>query len=191
VKDNLSAGSGTLLSNYFLLDPTWTTTASTTPATLLYTATSAVSKVGATPSGLTGKVTGFVAGQTLATATTGNAVWTSNATSKSPAGTYYIDGSGLTADYGNYVFAQAPGNATALVLTKTGSNLVQAASDVTQSGTAAAASGAADNELVRDSSDDSKTVLTTKVPAQVYPLIRTLKIKNGGVKLPQDSLAMN
>jgi MBG domain-containing protein len=65
---------------------------------------------------LTGTVTGFVNGQNLASATTGTLQFTTPATDLSPPGTYPINGSGLTADFGNYVFVQAASNATALTL---------------------------------------------------------------------------
>jgi hypothetical protein len=67
---------------------------------------------------LTGTVTGFVLGQTIDTATTGTLVFTTTATSASPLGSYSITGSGLTADFGNYVFKQAGSNAQAYVVTK-------------------------------------------------------------------------
>ncbi|MBM7131386.1 MBG domain-containing protein [Dyella mobilis] len=86
------------------------------PATLTYQATSASSTYGSTPSGLTGTVTGFVNGQTLANATTGTASFTTGATATSNVGNYAIDGNGLTANDGNYTFTQAAGNATALTV---------------------------------------------------------------------------
>jgi MBG domain (YGX type) len=43
--------------------------------------------------------------------------FTSTATSLSNVGSYAINGSGLTANNGNYVFVQAAGNATALTIT--------------------------------------------------------------------------
>ncbi len=113
---NVTAHSGTLLSNY-TLPATDNGTGSITPATLTYTAQPASSVYGTTPSGLTGAVIGFVAGQNLASATTGTAAFSTTATSASNVGSYAIDGSGLTANNGNYVFAQAPANATALTIT--------------------------------------------------------------------------
>jgi hypothetical protein len=65
---------------------------------------------------LTGSVSGFVNGQTLSNATTGTPTFSTGATRNSNPGTYGIDGSGLTSDFGNYVFAQAPENTTALVI---------------------------------------------------------------------------
>ena len=71
---------------------------------------------GSTFSAFTGTAFGFVNGQNLASATTGTAQFDTPATAASTPGTYGIFGSGLTANHGNYVFAQAPGNATALTL---------------------------------------------------------------------------
>ena len=85
-----------------------------TPATLLYQATPAVRAPGQPLSGFEGSVTGLRGADTLATATSGNLLWTGAATPQSPPGSYAIEGSGLLA--ANYVFAQAPGNATALLL---------------------------------------------------------------------------
>ena len=70
---------------------------------------------GAVPA-FTGTITGFVGGETLANATLGNLVFTSSATSVSNVGSYAINGSGLTANSGNYLFAQATVNATALTI---------------------------------------------------------------------------
>jgi hypothetical protein len=86
------------------------------PATLTYVADPASRNAGDPNPPFTGTVTGFVAGETLATATTGTLAFASPATVTSPAGQYPIDGSGLTANNGNYLFVQAPGNATALTV---------------------------------------------------------------------------
>jgi filamentous hemagglutinin family protein len=87
---------------------------SITPATLTYTAAPAIFFSGQTPYGLSGTVTGFMAGDTLAGSTTGLLAWTTSANATSQPGQYSITGSGLSAT--NYVFAQAAGNATALTL---------------------------------------------------------------------------
>jgi len=84
------------------------------PATLTCAATPASFTTGQTPSGLSGAVSGFVAGDGLASSTAGTLAWLTPAGSSSPPGHYAINGSGLTA--ANYVFAQAAGNATALTL---------------------------------------------------------------------------
>jgi filamentous hemagglutinin family protein len=85
-----------------------------TPATLTYAANTNSMTYGSAVPALSGNVTGFVNGQTLATATTGTAAYASPATSSSNVGNYAINGSGLTANNGNYLFVQAAGNATAL-----------------------------------------------------------------------------
>jgi hypothetical protein len=65
-------------------------------------------------SGLSGAVSGFVTGDTLANSTSGAPAWTTSATALSAPGSYAIDGGGLTS--GNYVFAQADSNATSLTV---------------------------------------------------------------------------
>jgi filamentous hemagglutinin family protein len=87
-----------------------------TPATLSYVANPVTRNVGQPNPTFTGTVTGFVNGQDQSSATTGTLEFTSLATVTSPAGRYAIDGSGLTANFGNYVFVQAPGNLTALTI---------------------------------------------------------------------------
>jgi hypothetical protein len=86
------------------------------PRPLTYVATSASMTSGATVPPLSGTVTGFVNGDTQASATSGALTFTTPATSSSAAGSYAVDGSGLTSDTSNYVFAQAPSNATALTV---------------------------------------------------------------------------
>jgi filamentous hemagglutinin family protein len=88
-----------------------------TPATLTYVA-NASSRERGDPNVLSGNVTGFVGGETLATATSGTLGFTSPATQASLEGVYSVNGGGLTADNGNYVLVQAPGNATALTVTR-------------------------------------------------------------------------
>jgi hypothetical protein len=86
------------------------------PATLTYVADPATSSFGSALPTFTGTVIGFVNGETIASATTGTLAWNTSATPTSPQGFYPIDGSGLTANFGNYVFVQAAGNTTALAL---------------------------------------------------------------------------
>ena len=81
-------------------------------ATLTYVATPNTMTAGTTPN-LTGNVTGFVAGESLASATTGGLLWNTAGNTTQP-GTYDITGSGLSAL--NYDFVQAPVNATALTV---------------------------------------------------------------------------
>jgi hypothetical protein len=89
------------------------------PATLTYVASSVSIASGATLPALSGAVTGFVGTDTQANSTTGTITFTTTATPSSGAGNYPIDGGGLTAINGNYLFAQAPANATALTITST------------------------------------------------------------------------
>ncbi|WP_266168892.1 YDG domain-containing protein [Dyella subtropica] len=84
-----------------------------TPATLTYVATPVKWYSGQAIPTLTGTVSGFQGGDTLANATTGTPTFATSATAQSPAGQYAIDGSGLAANDGNYVFVQAAGNAQA------------------------------------------------------------------------------
>jgi len=88
-----------------------------TPATLTYVAAQTSRTYGIGNGTLGGDVTGFVLNQTLATATTGAVDFSSVATASSGVGTYSVAGSGLSANAGNYIFIQAPPNATALTVT--------------------------------------------------------------------------
>lgn len=106
--------SGAAVGNYTFTQPTGLS-GNITQATLTYNASPATVVSGNSPPGLSGTVSGFVAGDMLANATSGAPGWTTSATDSSPAGSYAIDGSGLTA--ANYVFTEAAGNATALTLT--------------------------------------------------------------------------
>ena len=80
-------------------------------ATLTYTANAASMTYGGAVPSLSGTVSGFVNGENQAGATTGPLAFTTSADSSSPAGSYAINGSGLTA--ANYTFVQATGNSTA------------------------------------------------------------------------------
>ena len=86
-----------------------------TPATRTYLANAATVLQGAPFPAFTGAVLGFRGTDTQANATTGTLAFATTAASNSP-GTYPIDGFGLVANFGNYVFAQAPSNATALTI---------------------------------------------------------------------------
>jgi hypothetical protein len=91
-----------------------TTTANITPATLTESATPVTVAAGKVPA-LTGTISGFAPGDTLADATTGTVVWSTDAPPYPTLGAYAIDGSGLSA--ANYVIVQAPSNAYALKVT--------------------------------------------------------------------------
>jgi hypothetical protein len=112
---NLSL-TGSVASNYVLSATTFTTNADITPATLTYVADAASRVYGAANPAFTGSVTGFVNGEDQAGATTGTLSFDSSASTASSVGSYAINGSGLTANFGNYVFIQAAGNATALTV---------------------------------------------------------------------------
>jgi filamentous hemagglutinin family protein len=87
-----------------------------TPATLTYTAGSVARTYGSANPALTGTVTGFVGSDTLSNSTTGSLAFGSTATAGSNVGSYAVNGSGLTANNGDYMFVQAAGNATALTV---------------------------------------------------------------------------
>jgi type IV secretory pathway protease TraF len=113
----LSANNG----NYVFIQAAGNATALTiNPATLTYVATSGTIDQGSPIPTLTGTISGFVNGDTLASATSGTMIFTTSATSSSPAGVYAIDGTGLSANHGNYIFVQDPGNATALTINDIG-----------------------------------------------------------------------
>ena len=113
------------------------TTLTVNKATLTYTANAASMTYGGTVPSLSGNVTGFVNSENQAGATTGTLAFTTSATSSSPAGSYAINGSGLTA--ANYTFAQAAGNATALTINKATPTVSVGNSPVTYNGSAQAA----------------------------------------------------
>lgn len=108
---------GGAAANYTVVNPV-TTTATISPATLTYTADPATRAYGAADPTFSGTVTGFVNNETQAGATTGTLVFATTADVHSSVGNYPINGSGLTAKYGNYNFVQAANNATALSITK-------------------------------------------------------------------------
>ena len=107
---------GTDAGNY-TVNTTATTLADITPASLTYVATPERIAIDTPFPTFGGSVVGFVGGDTVASATTGTAVFETNAPDSSQVGAYAIDGSGLSANFGNYVFAQDPANATALIIT--------------------------------------------------------------------------
>ncbi|MBT2115603.1 filamentous hemagglutinin N-terminal domain-containing protein [Dyella sp. LX-66] len=106
-----------LASNYLLTSSSAATTANITPATLIYTSNAASRTYGAANPAFNGTLAGFVNGETQATATTGSLNWMTAANSSSNVGSYAINGSGLTANHGNYIFTQAAGNASGLTVT--------------------------------------------------------------------------
>jgi hypothetical protein len=114
---NYTITAGTLAnSNYNVVLENSPPTFAITPATLTYVANASTRYAGAANPTFTGTVIGFLNNQNVGNATTGTLAFTTTATSASPAGRYAIDGSGLSANFGNYVFVQDPANATALTI---------------------------------------------------------------------------
>ncbi len=94
-----------------------TTLADISPASLTYVATPDRVAVNTPFPTFGGSVVGFVGGDTQASATSGTEAFETTAPDSSQIGVYAINGSGLSANFGNYVFTQDPANATALVIT--------------------------------------------------------------------------
>jgi alpha-L-rhamnosidase len=119
----LNAGTATLTVVFTPTDTVDYTSATQTvslvvsPGLLTYVANRVSRPVGTANPTFTGTVTGFVNGDTQASATKGTLAFTTPATTTSPAGSYPINGSGLSAS--NYTFVQAAGNATALTIATT------------------------------------------------------------------------
>jgi hypothetical protein len=107
---------GSEATNYTLLEPSLT--GAINQATLTYAATPASQIYGSANTTFSGDVTGFVYSDTQSSATTGALTFTSATTPTTPAGSYAINGSGLSAS--NYTFVQAAANATALTITGRG-----------------------------------------------------------------------
>jgi len=84
------------------------------PAVLSYVATPMVQLQNTPAQPLSGSLTGFAYGDTLANATTGTLSFSTATTPRSPAGRYAIQGGGLSA--ANYRFVQADSNETALTV---------------------------------------------------------------------------
>jgi hypothetical protein len=87
-----------------------------TPATLTVTANNQARLYGGVNPTLKGTVIGFVNNDTLANATKGIEVFSTNASRSSNVGQYGIFGKGLVANKGNYTFVQAEANSRALTI---------------------------------------------------------------------------
>ena len=147
----------------YLFRPAPGTVADITPATLVYQADPASFPSGGDWGSLGGAVSGLVGGETLADATAGTLTWQTPATTTTPAGTYAIEGSGLSAR--NYVFVQSPGNANALQLIASGAPAPLAVPGLI---------GPAVASLQQ--TDDTDEAPTLSAP--------NVRIVNGGVRLP-------
>lgn len=110
---------GADVTNYTLAEPTVLTTASITPATLTYSATPVTVVAGTGWPALTGTLSGFVPGDTLASATNGTAAFTTPAGPGSAPGAYPVLGTGLIA--ADYQLVQSAANAHALRILPSGS----------------------------------------------------------------------
>jgi len=93
-----------------------TVNVSITVATLTYNANAVSKTYGNVNPGFSGTITGFAGTDSQANATTGTMVFSTTATQFSNVGSYAITGSGLTANFGNYIFAQAADNVTAFTI---------------------------------------------------------------------------
>ena len=108
------ANNSGLASNYTLTNPANLLRGSIAQATLTYVADPVSVLQGQTP-GLTGRVTGFVNGETFADLFAKQTVqWASPNANLNLPGSYAVEGSGLTAN--NYALVQASGNASALTV---------------------------------------------------------------------------
>jgi hypothetical protein len=139
-------------SNYVLAAAPANTTALTiNPATLSYTAPTITSTYGSAPVITGGTVSGLQNGEQLTAVTSGSTSFSTAATATSNAGSYLIEGTGLTATSSNYVIAQAPANTSALTiapkaLTVTGTTTTVTYSGLPQSNSGASYSGQVGSE---------------------------------------------
>jgi hypothetical protein len=199
---------GSSAANYTLVEPLGLS-ANITAASLTYIATSASFTAGQTPSGLTGAIVGFMAGDTQFNATTGSLAWTTTAGASSEPGRYAIDGSGLTAT--NYVFVDAAADATALTLLRptsppsgptapsgaatTAQNAVtsiEANSSSAQTNIQLAMLDLSTDVVVAESMDvdtdaaiePTDGIVVDRRKAQHGAMVPSLRIFRGGVKLP-------
>ena len=175
-----------------------------TPATLTYIANPVAIYQWTSLPRLTGTVTGFVPGDTLASATTGTLVFSPGTSTSNTAGTFASAGSGLTATSGDYVFVQAPSNAAALVVLPSGEarvsgapqkayagglastiRLENACAPLAQIGDAASECGPQGANTV---SRLAKSLLAWRRATRLPEL--PLAIVGSGVKLPADAAAI-
>jgi trimeric autotransporter adhesin len=130
---------------------------SVTPASLTVSANAASRLYGAVEPAFSGSVTGFVAGDTQGTATTGSEVFATNALLNSNVGHYSITGSGLTANNGNYVFVQGAGNDSALNITPAMLTYTAASASFAAGQTPAGLSGTLSGFVQADTEVDATT----------------------------------
>ena len=140
--DFTTSSSGFSWSNYSLPTMMLAGTGTIMPLPVTATANSATMTYGGTVPTLSGTVTGFVNGQTLA-GDGGNATWSTSATSTSSAGQYGITGNvTLGSPYaGDYTITQASDNATALTIGKADLTATANSATMTYGGTVPSLSG--------------------------------------------------
>jgi len=163
-------------------------------ALLFYLADPKAFLPGVTPSGLSGHMVGFVNNETVAVLS-GTPKWTTTATKTSPAGSYAIKGSGYSS--GNYQLLQAGSNSTALCISATLNCASVIVAEQIRPGTRnAGLSTDGFSEVNVTAPMPVLTELETQ-PAfmdtgkELKPRLPGLEIKGGGVKLPDEVLAMN
>src|SRR5205823_1048608 len=153
----------------------FTLSANITPATLSYVADAVSRAYGVpNPTTFTGTVAGFVSGENRGNATTGTVTFSTTATTTSAPASYAITGSGLSANNGNYIFAQAAGNATALTITK--------ASTATALATSV-------SEICSGSSVTFTATVTDTSPSSTGTLTGTVTFKDGTTTLGSPSVS--
>ena len=158
-----------------------TTALTINPATLTYLANATSQTYGTANTGLSGTVsTGFVLGQTQASATVGTLSFNSSPTASSNVGYYAITGSGLTADNGDYIFVQAAANASALTITPATltytANPVSRAAGTDNPSFSGAVSGFVNGETQSSATSGLLSFITTaqtSSPAGSYPIFGT------------------
>ncbi|WP_433985316.1 MBG domain-containing protein [Tunturiibacter empetritectus] len=168
--------SGTNLANYNVVYINGTLTV--TKASLTVTANSYTIPYGTTDPTYTATITGFVNGDTTATATTGTPSLTTTPAAPSAANTYTITAAAGTLASTNYTFTYAPGTLTITkgTLTVTAGNATRAygAANPTFSATA---TGAASGDTFTFS---ETTTATTTSPAGTYNIVPTASGTNIG-----------
>ncbi|MDR1283958.1 MAG: YDG domain-containing protein [Opitutaceae bacterium] len=169
---------GAAAGNYILADATFATTAAIEKAVLTYIANTASRVQGQANPAFDGAVTGFVADETLASATTGSLTWTSPATASSAPGSYAIDGVGLEAQ--NYTFVQAEANATALTVTAAPTTPVVPTAPWVPT-VDEIKDLLADNPALEGKTDDEIEQIARQVVEEIVVIAQTPRVIEGGV----------
>jgi hypothetical protein len=176
-------GSGLSSTNYSLVQAQGNSAAFTiTPAALTYAASPFSQTYGTAIPGLSGTINGFVLGQTQATATTGTLIFATPATQFGNVGSYAIDGSGLTANGGNYTFAQAAGNSTAFTINTATLTYMAAPASQTYGSAIPALTGTVTGFLGTDTQSSATTgILAFVTPATAFSNVGSYAINGSGL----------